>query len=85
MGRKGKVIKSIRCDTSGWVYEQGENGKWRCPCCERFVLKYPDMYDYCPVCGMINSEVMLEGGLRIGQKMTFEEAKRAWEKGKKVE
>ena len=72
-----KVIK--REKVGKYIYEQGESGKWRCPVCGHFSLNEPDDWDYCPICDSLNSHVYVTGHSRIGEKMNFDEAKKAWQ------
>lgn len=81
-----KIIARETYISSGWTYEQGESGKWKCPLCGYFSFDEPDDFDYCPICNFVNTQFMLKSGdIRLGHKMTYNEAKEAWKKGIKFE
>lgn len=71
-----KVIKKERIGK--FEFEQGESGKWKCPVCGNFVFDEPSDWDYCPICDALNAHVYFSGTTKLGQKMNFDEARKAW-------
>lgn len=62
------------------------NDKKKCACCGKETLDADSTYDICPVCGWENDELQeddpdLHGG---ANKMSLNEAKRAYKEGRKV-
>ena len=81
------VVKTwtIKARTWEYTYEQNEEGKWKCPCCGNFCLEEPDDEYACPVCGMLNTRLNLDGKVPWGQKMSLNEARAAWARGDPIE
>ena len=63
------------------------NKKLICPCCGKYYFTEADFYEICPVCGweddsLQRDEPDYKGG---ANKMSLNEARKAWAEGRRVE
>lgn len=63
------------------------NDRLKCPCCGQYYFEEEDFYEICEVCGWEDDSLQrddpdYEGG---ANKMSLNQAKKAWAEGRKVE
>lgn len=79
-----KTVKKEQIYDNGFIYEQGESGKWKCPVCGNYCLNKPDTWGYCPICDAPNNDPFF-CGITTETKVSFKEAQRQWRKWKRVD